>query len=147
MIRGYEAAATTSDTTINHAAATLVTGATYRAKVREIGIFSQGATAYRGIIGRPAAVGITPGTQVVGVAQEPADAPSLVNLTTGVWGTSPTSPAPPMRQFDFNNVPGSGVIFTWPSDGEVMISISQNLVMPYNATAGVALDVYAVWGE
>jgi hypothetical protein len=57
----------------------------------------------------------------------------------------------PLRQFDFNNVIGSGVIFTWPSDGELVLGttgVLSSLVL-WNAggTTGPIMSTYAVWSE
>jgi hypothetical protein len=155
MIVGYEAAALT-----NAAASSDTTGCyiefrgngVRRAKVREWGIFSKDATsALRQGLGRPAAAGITPATNSLGQAQDPADAAATAQFSSS-WGTQPTAPAVYLRQWNFNNVIGSGVIFTWPSDGELIVPASgvATLVL-YNPAAsgqsGPACHTYSVWSE
>ena len=122
---------------------------TRRAKVREVGMFSQAATAAaKTQLGRP---GNTPagGTVTVGGAQDPGDAAAVSGITT-TWSTAPTVPATAFRQWDFNNVIGSGVVFTWPSDGELVAgsSVANGLVV-WNggSAAGPACDLYMVWSE
>jgi hypothetical protein len=124
-------------------------------KVREIGMFSQGPTAAaKTQVARPNAIGITPTSPISGVPQDPADAAGT-GQTAIAWGTAPTAPTATtgiLRQFDFNNVTGSGVIFTWPSDGELVVPIvagaSTTLVL-WNGggSTGPACDAYFVWSE
>jgi len=154
VIVGYEAAA------LSNAAASSATVGCYiefrgngtrRAKVREWGVFSTAATAAgKTQLGRPAASGITPATNTLGQAQDPADAAATAQFSS-TWGTQPTAPTVPMRQFDFNNVIGSGVIFTWPSDGELVVPatgiITLVLYNPAGGAAGPVCDVYGVWSE
>jgi len=126
---------------------------TRRLKVREFGLFSQGPTAAaKTQLARPAAIGVTPTSPIVGKPQDPADAAGT-GQTAIAWGTAPTAPTSAtgiLRQFDFNNVTGSGVIFTWPSDGELVVPTAGTAsVVVWNAGAstGPACDFYAVWSE
>ena len=149
MIVGYEAAVTTVAAASAAAFSEFEPNGTRRAYVREVGIFSQAATALsKGQLGRP---GNTPtaGSLTAGQAQDPGNTGGTAGFTT-TWTTAPTAPSVPMRQFDFNNVVGSGVIFTWPSDGELVAGPTRaNSVVFWNAGAstGPACDQYAVWGE
>lgn len=150
MIVGYENAGTSSAAASAAAYAEFRPNGTRRAKVREIGMFSQAATAAaKTQLGRP---GNTPagGTVQVGVAQDPSEAAATAGWVLSGWTTAPTAPSTAMRQWDFNNVIGSGVIYTWPSDGELVAgsSVANGLVIwNAGASAGPASDVYAVYGE
>jgi hypothetical protein len=111
-----------------------------------VGVFSQAATAFRGQLGRP---GNTPtgGSVTVGAAQDPSEVAATAGVTT-TWTVAPTAPSPGMRQFDFNNVPGSGVIFTWPADGEVVVGTTRaSSLILWGVTAGPLMDLYLVWSE
>lgn len=149
MIIGYEAAI------LSAAAATAATyvelkgNATRRAKVRELGMFSTSATAANKTqLMRPGTVGTQTST-VAGFPQDPADAAG-VTLLSATWSVAPLVGTTILRQWDFNNVIGSGVIFTWPSDGEVTIPAAAPVsIVIWNAGAagGPASDVYFVWSE
>lgn len=149
MIVGFEAAVSTVAAATAAAYAEFEPNGTRRCYIREWGVFSQAATAAaKTQIGRP---GNTPtgGAVTVGIAQDPGNAAGTGGFTT-TWTTAPTAPATPFRQFDFNNVIGSGVIYTWPSDGEMISGPSRvNSVILWNAggTTGPICDLYAVWGE
>lgn len=147
MIAGYEWGGSGVATPGAGAASIELEGnGTRRAKVREIGVFSQSATATRLQIGRP---GNTPtgGSVTVGGSQDPSDAAATAGVTT-TWTIAPTAPSPGLRQFDFNNVPGSGVVFTWPSDGELVIGTTRaSSVVVWAVSASPTLDHYFVWSE
>lgn len=115
-------------------------------------MFSQAATAAsKTQLGRP---GNTPagGTVQVGSPQDPSDAVATAGFVTSGWSTAPTAPSATntLRQWDFNNVIGSSVIFTWPSDGELVAGAARvNGLVIWNAGAagGPASDLYFVWSE
>jgi hypothetical protein len=124
----------------------LESNATRRAKVRETQLFITGATASRFSIGRP---GNTPtgGSVTVGGAQDAGDAAATAGVTS-TWTTAPTVPSPHMRGVDFNNVVGSGVIWTWPSDGEFVVGLARSASqLVWSLTAGAAVDGTWIWGE
>jgi hypothetical protein len=150
-IVGYEASTTSAASPATAAPyAELVGNGTRRMKVREFGMFSQAATAAaKTQLGRPAAVGVTPGTTSLGQAQDPAEAAGTGKWAAS-WGTAPTAPAVALRQFEFNNVVGSGVIFTWPSDGELVVPATGTITLVvWNAGAagGPTSSLYGVWSE
>jgi hypothetical protein len=150
VIVGYELGTSSAAAAAGAAYIEFRGNATRRVKIREIGAFSQTATAVsKGQLGRPAAAGITPTAPITWLPQDPADAAGTAQ-TAIAWGTAPTAPANGLRQFDFNNVPGSGVIFTWPADGELIVPAAgvQTLVLwNAGAAAGPALDAYFVGSE
>lgn len=151
MIAGYEAGA------LGVAPATAVyyielTGnAVRRAYVRELSMFLNTAVAANRVqLGRPAAKAITPTAQVLGQAQDPANAAGVTQWTTAAT-TPPTAPAVAHRAFDLAGTVGSGVIFTWPADGELIIpsttGVSALVFWNASASTGPAADFYGVWGE
>lgn len=149
MIAGYELGNSTVATPGAGAAALELRAPSRRFKTREFSVASQSATTYRFALGRPAAIGVTPTTQSTVQAQDPAEAAGTT-ISVISWGTAPTAPATFLRQFDFNNVPGSAVIWTWPSDGELIIPVvgggATTLVL-WAITAGPTCDYYVVGGE
>lgn len=147
MISGYELGNSTVATPGAGSAAVELRAPTRRLKVRETGLFSQAATAVRFAIGRPAAQGVTPTTQSTAQAQDPAEAAGT-GISVISWGTAPTAPTTFLRQADFNNVVGSGIIWTWPSDGELIVPITGVISIVYwFITAGPTCDYYFVLGE
>jgi len=119
---------------------------TRRPKLREHSLFITGATASRFSIGRP---GNTPtgGSVTVGGAQDPSDAAATAGVTS-TWTTAPTVPSPKMRSVEFNNVVGSGVIWTWPSDGELGIGPTRaSSLIDWSGSAGAAVTGNWTWGE
>ena len=151
MIVGYEFA-------INSAAALTVatyaefyTGATRRVKFREVGAFAQTAVAAgKTLLARPAAIGVTPTAVGPWTPQDPADAPGTLNSAIA-WGTAPTQPTQASgihRQFDLAGTVGSGVIFTWPADGELVLPVSKSIVVWNNSgSTGPILSRYVVGSE
>ena len=149
MIAGYEVANNTVASPGAGVAALELRAPTRRFKIREFSVASQAATAFRFGLGRPAAIGVTPVTQSTVQAQDPAE---VAGTTISVisWTTGPTVPGTQLRQFDFNNVPGSAVIWTWPSDGELIDPIvagAATTLVLWAITAGPTCDYYAVGGE
>jgi hypothetical protein len=134
---------------------TLLGNGTRRMKIRELGMFSTAATAANKTqLGRPAAAGTGAATTAsTGQPQDPADAAGTGTWVSSFATTQPTqiTATTVLRQWDFNNVVGSGVIFTWPSDGELVISTSGvNLNMCIQNAGGATgpiSDLYSIWSE
>lgn len=148
MIAGYELAGTGAASPAAGANHVELRAPTRRLKVREAGLFSQAATTGRQVLGRPAAAGVTPTSPLTVQAQDTAEVAGT-GQTAVAWGTAPTAIATPMRQLDFNNVIGSGVIFTWPSDGELIVPITGVISICWQAVtiAGPTCSFYFVVGE
>lgn len=151
MIVGYEAAALAVAPATGVAYIELTGNAVRRAYVREIAMFVE--TAFAAALtgfGRPAAKAVTPANQFLGQAQDPANAAGVTQWTT-TWGTPPTIPSPFHRRFDLAGTVGSGVIFTWPADGELIIpsttGVSALVFWNGSGATGPAADVYTVLGE
>lgn len=151
MIVGYEGAALCVAPTTGVAYVELTGNATRRAYVRELSMFLNTAVvALATGLGRPAAKAVTPANQFLFQAQDPANVAGVTQWTT-TWGTPPTVPSPFLRRFDLAGTVGSGVIFTWPADGELVIpsttGISALVFWNGGAGTGPAADVYGVLGE
>lgn len=118
----------TSVSTINAAAHTIVTSATLRALVLEAGVFSPGAVLSVWGLGRPAANGVTPGTQNL-FQTEDLSAGVPASLTNGVltWTTSPTNPTVAMRRWGGPATIGVGIIWTFPRG--ILMKVSDNFVL------------------
>lgn len=142
----YQHAARTSGTT---AVATweLRTAASPRIRIVEIGIFMGAATASTFGLGRPAAIGVTPTSPVLGQAMDPADA-AAVSSTALAWGTAPTAPTSAiyLRRIGLPGVIGAGVIWTFPDASPLIVAVGSSIVIYNLAVNGVA-DIYAVWDE
>lgn len=129
-------------------------GTTPRMKLKELDVFwSSGAsTSIAFGIGRP---GNTPttGTQVVGIAEDPA-APAAFGATaiTG-WGTAPTIPTTFYRQAAIASSGGNGIIWTWEPGGEIVIppnNRAQSILLWCTAigtATATVLNVTARWSE
>lgn len=113
-------------------------------RVLEIGIFQAAATASSYGIGRPAAIGVTPGTQSTFRRDDPnLAAPTCKAGLT--WGTSPTAPSPYHRLWN-SAAAVSGIVFTFPrvnfhDFGAIVVAPGGNLVI-FNITASVVCDVH-----
>lgn len=144
----YTHAARTSDTTSGNSCWELRTHATQgRIRLREFGIFLAAATASTYGLGRPAAIGVTPTTPVLGQAEDPADA-AAVGATAVAWTTRPTVPTSSiyLRRISMPAAIGAGIIWTWPDGPGLTIPINSSIALYSLATNGV-VDVYARWEE
>lgn len=151
MIVGYEAGAICVAPATAVAYIELTGNATRRAYVRELSMFvNTTVAATKTQLGRPAAKAVTPATQFLGQAQDPANTAGVTQWST-TWGTPPTVPAVALRNFDLAGTVGSGVIFTWPADGELIIPSTTGIsaIVFWNASGstGPIADFYGVWGE
>lgn len=147
MIAGYEVGNVTATNPSAGTAAVELRAPTRRLKVREAGLFSQVATAVDFGLGRPAAQGVTPTTQSTVQAQDPAEVAGT-GITAIAWTTGPTAPGTFLRKGQFNNVIGSGLIWTWPSDGELIVPITGVIsIVFWFVTAGPTSDYYFALGE
>ena len=118
-------------------------------EIREIGIFNQSGVAAIVGIGRPAAIGITPGTLVTVQADDSFDTIAGATTIAGSWGTPPTAPTTFMRRADLQAVQGAGVIFTW-LPGEFVLwsgAAIDTIVLWQISTAAVTYDIYAKFAE
>lgn len=126
--------------------ATVHTASTERAFIREIGFFNTTAVASRVAIGRKNNTPVAT-TSVLGQAEDPADAVAVTNVDTA-WSTAPTAPANFLRRTSLAAAIGAGVIWTWPVGKELVIPVSEWLIIWNDGAATAAANVlYVVWEE
>lgn len=118
-------------------------------EIREIGIFGQSGVAAIVGIGRPAAIGITPGTETTVQAADSFDTIAGQTVIAASWGTAPTTPATFMRRADLQAAQGAGVIFTW-LPGEFVLwsgAAVDTIVLWQISTVAVSYDLYVKVAE
>lgn len=132
--------------------AEIKTTATDRAYVTEIGVSVAvaGASPSVGLI-RANAVGVTP------TSPKTAQAEDTAALATGVtsavaWGTQPTLPGTPIyfRRVALPATLGAGWVWTWPSDGPLVIPVSAALLIDLvaiSSAVATAIDWYVKFFE
>lgn len=95
---------------------------TPRAKLKEVDVFwaAGASTSISFGIGRP---GNTPttGTQVVGLAEDPAAPAAFGSTVITGWGTAPTIPSNFVRQASIASSGGNGIIWTWDPGSELVV--------------------------
>jgi|SRR5215469_982280 len=118
-------------------------------EVREIGIFNVSGVAAEVGIGRPAAIGVTPGTLTTVQAMHAADVIAGNTTIAASWGTAPTAPTAFMRRAEIQGVVGAGIIFTWQPGEFVLWSASAiGTVVPWQLSAlAVTYDIYVKVAE
>lgn len=127
----------TSNLTISQASAEVRTTAGVVARVLEMSIVSATATAMSLGFGRPAVLGVTPGTNSTFQRDNPGD-PACVTTVAASWGTSPTAPANYHRRWNGAATIGVGIVFSAPRG--IIIPVSGAFVV-FNITAAVAMDL------
>ena len=114
------------------------------AEIREIGVFNASGAAAEIGVGRPAAIGITPATEVTVQAIDSMDVIAGNTVIAGTWGTAPTVPGTFMRRAALQSVTGGGVIFVW-NPGEFVLwsgaAINTVIIWQFGAVA-VTYDCY-----
>ena len=130
------------------AAAGLITqlraGAGRSLRVYEIGIFvNSAALSTVGLI-RPSAVGATFTSSAVGSPDDPIDGAGVAVVDT-VAGTAPTIGTNYMRRVGFNNVPGLGVIWTFPAG--VTVPVNFSLALWQISASAVTFENYWYYDE
>lgn len=102
--------------------------------IREIGIFinTPGAAVAEIALGRPAAIGVTPGGLVTVQATDSFDTIAGNTTVATSWGTAPTAPGSPTRRADIQAVAGGGVIFQWNGD-------------EFTLWSGAAISTFVIW--
>jgi hypothetical protein len=125
---------------------------TRRAKVREIGIFNSSATTT--LVQLQLIRTTARGTQTTTVtptaaanAQDTADLGPTAVVDTA-WSVQPTLAAVPMRMTDVAGTVGSGLIWNWQSDGELIVPIGGGLALQNASGSTTAIiRAYFTWGE
>lgn len=141
----YTHAARISNVTSGEATWELRSSTNSRLYLKELGIFMGAATASIFGLGRPAAIGVTPTTPVVGQAHDPDDV-AAIGATALAWATKPTTPTSSiyLRRIGLPAAIGAGVI--WTFNDPLIVDISSSIVIYNLATNGVA-DIYVSWVE
>lgn len=127
--------------------ATLHTGASYRARIREVGLFVNAATASSVQLIRPNNTPVA-STSILGQTQDPGDPASTINVDTA-WSTAPTiGTNVPLRKGAIPAAIGNGLVWTWPADQPLIVPVSSWLVLwNYGAGAGSVLNCWITWEE
>ena len=126
-----------SNLTITQASVELRTTAAVKARVLELSIVQATGTAMSVGFGRPAAIGVTPGTTSTFQRDDSAD-PACVTTVAATWGTSPTAPATYHRRWNSAATIGVGIVWTFPRG--IIVPVSSSVVV-FNITAAVASDI------
>lgn len=133
----------TSNLTITQGSAEMRTTAAVKARLLELSLVQATATAQSIGLGRPAAIGVTPGTTSTFQRDDSAD-PACVTTIAATWGTSPTAPTTYHRRWNSAATIGVGIVWTFPRG--IIIPVSSSLVV-FNITAAVAMDLSACIDE
>lgn len=140
----YSIAVRTSNVTINQAMCEVIATSTLSPRIMEIGFTIVTATSVAIGLGRPAAIGITPGTISTFQTEEVTSDPTAKTTLALTWATSPTNPTNYLRRFFTPATIGSGCIWTFPRGLQVPPSGTVTLS---NITAGATADVWVVVAE
>lgn len=127
----------TSNLTITQASAEIRTTAAVKARLLEISVVQATGTAQSLGFGRPAAIGVTPGTISTFQRDDSAD-PACVTTQNASWATSPTAPTVYHRRWNSAATIGVGFVMTYPRG--IIIPVSASFVV-FNITAAVANDL------
>lgn len=126
-----------SNLTIAQSSIELRTTAGVIARVLECSIVQATGAAQSLGLGRPNAVGVTPGTTSTFQRDNSAD-PACVTTASLTWGTSPTAPTSYHRRWNSAATIGVGIIWTFPRG--LIVPVSSSLVIQ-NITTAVANDI------
>lgn len=140
----YSLSQRTSNITIANAAWSIISAATNKPKIMELGVSQNTGTATSWGLGRPAAAGVTPTTPVTFLDESDGGGAAAVTTACLAWTTQPTAPTNFLRRFSTSATVGAGIIWTFPRG--LGMPVSSNIVL-WNITASVASDVWAVIDE
>jgi hypothetical protein len=141
----YALSVLTTGTASGAAAWEIRTSANVRARIMEIGVFLNAATASLIGLGRPAAIGITPTSPVDFLPEDSGDPTVASQVQSALaWTTGPTVPTQFLRRVGLAAAIGSGVIWTWQNG--LVIPVSSSVVL-WNLQLNSALQAYAVIDE
>jgi hypothetical protein len=138
----YNFGVLTTGTASGAAAWEIRTSANVRARIMEIGIFLNAATASIVGLGRPAAIGLTPTSPVDFLPEDPADTTVSGAVQSALaWSTGPTVPTNFLRRIGLPATIGTGIIWTFPRG--LVIPVSSSIVL-WNLALNSAFNAYAV---
>ena len=143
----YELGVLTTATASASALWEIRTSANVRAKILEIGIFLNAATASSIGFGRPGAIGVTPTSPVDFQPEDFADPTVSGQVQSALaWTTAPTVPTNFLRRISLPATVGAGIIWTFPRG--IVIPVSNSVILwNVGASACSALNAYAVIDE
>lgn len=133
----------TSNLTISQASAEIRSTAAVSPKLLELSLVQVTGTAQSLGLGRPAAIGVTPGTVSTFQRDYPNDPPCVTTIAAS-WTTSPTAPTSYFRRWNSAATIGVGVLWTFPRG--LQIPVSSGLVL-FNITTALACDLNCVIDE
>lgn len=113
-------------------------------EIREIGVTNTTGVAAEIGLGRPAAIGVTPATEVTVQATDSEDTIAGHTVVAQSWGTIPTIPGTFMRRFTLQSIIGAGVIWVW-NPGEFRLwsgSAIPTIVLWQLSALSVGYDCY-----
>ena len=126
--------------------ATIHTGSSYKARIVEIGLACNAATASSVGLIRASNTPVA-STSVLGQAEDPSDPASTVNFDTA-WSTAPTIGSNYLRRFGLPATIGAGIIWTWSPDKPLVLPVSSWLVLwNFGASTASVLQAYVKWLE
>lgn len=141
----YSASVVTPAAAAGAAYAALRTAAGDRARIRQIDVYTNAATASSVGLVRSATLG-TASTSVLGQAWDAADTAATGSVDTA-WSVAPTvSTNVFLKRYVAPAVAGSGVIWTFPQ-GLVLPVSGSLLLWNYGAVGGSILSVTFTWEE
>lgn len=133
----------TSNLTTTQASAEIRTTASVKARMLELSLIQVTGTAQSLGLGRPAAIGVTPGTISTYQRDDSAD-PACVTTIAATWGTSPTAPSTYHRRWNSAATVGVGIVWTFPRG--IIIPVSASVVV-FNITTALACDLNSAIDE
>lgn len=133
----------TSNLTTTQASAEIRTTAAVKARMLELSLIQVTGTAQSLGLGRPAALGVTPGTTSTYQRDDSAD-PACVTTIAASWGTSPTAPTTYHRRWNSAATVGVGIVWTFPRG--IIIPVSASVVV-FNITTALACDLNSAIDE
>jgi hypothetical protein len=122
----------------------VISTATNKPKVMEIGLSQNTAVAGTYGLGRPAATGVTPTSPQTVLDEGDGGGPAGLTTAAVAWGTPPTVPTNFFRRITCPATIGAGVIWTFPRG--LTLPVSKSIVIWVIATAPVC-DAWAVVDE
>jgi hypothetical protein len=126
---------------------TFHTGSLSRARIQELAIFVNAATASSVGLIRPANTPVAT-TSTLGQPDDPNEPVPTSSVDTA-WSTAPTITGNVfLRRIVIPATIGQGVIWTWPDGKELIVNVSSYLVLwNFGASAGSILSGYVRWIE
>ena len=130
--------ASNATTTASAVRAEIRAAATNRPRILEITVTNGAATAMVLLLGRSAAIGVTPTSPLTFQALNPADV-AAATQTAIAWATAPTiTGITPFARFALPATIGAGITWSFPEG--LVLPVSGSLIFWNNAVSSAALD-------